>query len=441
MRGDTITYNLGAYAQGADKTLGDALAHIPGFDVDKATGKIQYEGRDISKFYIEGMDMLGGRYGVATNSLPQVDVAAVDVMRNHQPVKVLQDFTYSEDAAINVRLKDAARQRWISTWQAGVGAKDNGVLWHLDEMAMRMNKQWQTMLTLKSNNHGIDISRETNPLLELGEEGTGEPLENYISLEAPTSPNIDKQRSLFNTSHGLTLNYLWRMSESSQLSSQVIYNHDDIDAAGFSQQTYHLADGNDRTISNQKDYHQRKDNLYTQVKYEGNTDKYYLRNTLEGEFTWERQTLNETGTTPHTQEAHLPTFVLKDNVYAIRRHGRKLISFYSYNIAEWHPQNLDVDAGLYQRVNQQRFATDTYASGSWNLGRSTLSSTMGVNAAKAYQYKALWMGRAGRLGDSGQQSFRLCQDLPVARVGIQKSRFPVEHRPAPLLSSEQVSKG
>lgn len=67
--GDTTTYIVGAYANSNDRSIGDVIAKMPGFDVDKSTGKISYEGKPISKFYIEGLDMLGGKYGVATNAV------------------------------------------------------------------------------------------------------------------------------------------------------------------------------------------------------------------------------------------------------------------------------------------------------------------------------------------------------------------------------------
>lgn len=56
-RGDTVSYLVSAFANSNDKSIGDVIAKIPGFDVDKISGKISYEGKPISKFYIEGLDM------------------------------------------------------------------------------------------------------------------------------------------------------------------------------------------------------------------------------------------------------------------------------------------------------------------------------------------------------------------------------------------------
>lgn len=59
-RGDTVSYVVGAFANSNDRSIGDVIAKMPGFDVDKSSGKISYEGKPVSKFYIEGLDMLGG---------------------------------------------------------------------------------------------------------------------------------------------------------------------------------------------------------------------------------------------------------------------------------------------------------------------------------------------------------------------------------------------
>lgn len=103
-QGDTITYNVGSFAQSQDRSIGDVLKRMPGIDVSQS-GKIQYQGEDINKFYIEGSDLLGGKYGIATNGISHDDVGAVEVMENHQPMQVLSGISFSDKAAINLKLK------------------------------------------------------------------------------------------------------------------------------------------------------------------------------------------------------------------------------------------------------------------------------------------------------------------------------------------------
>ena len=82
-QGDTISYNVAGFAQNHDRSIGDVLARMPGIDVANS-GRIKYQGEDINKFYIEGSDLLGGKYGIATNGISHEDVGAVEVMENHQ---------------------------------------------------------------------------------------------------------------------------------------------------------------------------------------------------------------------------------------------------------------------------------------------------------------------------------------------------------------------
>ena len=46
-QGDTISYNVGSFAQSHDRTIGDVLKRMPGIDVSQS-GKIQYQGEDIT---------------------------------------------------------------------------------------------------------------------------------------------------------------------------------------------------------------------------------------------------------------------------------------------------------------------------------------------------------------------------------------------------------
>lgn len=68
-QGDTLSFRLSAFTGAGDISLRDALRKIPGIHVAQ-NGKIRYLGKDISRFYIEGLDLLGGQYNIATNNLP-----------------------------------------------------------------------------------------------------------------------------------------------------------------------------------------------------------------------------------------------------------------------------------------------------------------------------------------------------------------------------------
>ena len=374
--GDTLTYNISTFADQNDRSIGDVLARIPGFEVNKQNGQIMYEGKPISKFYIEGLDMLGGKYGVATNSLPQVDVGSVQVMRNHQPIRVLEDFTYTDEAAVNIRMKEGAKSRWVTSLNGGAGISHDTGLWKLEGFGLRLKSDFQTMLTYKTNNTGQNISKETTSLFSLDDlESRGD----YISLAPPTTPSLAERRTLFNRSHAVTANTMKRINESSQVNVQIIYNNDRQTAQGERLTEYFLPDGT-RAIDNRKDYLRKDNELYGLVKYEKNSASQYLKNSLSGDFTWSRHWLNEEGTASHRQFARKPEYDIKDNLYIIRKYGSNLVSFYSNNRIVSRPQSLVVDS-LYQHVSQQQYSTNTYAMGGTKLGKFSLSLKAGVNAA------------------------------------------------------------
>ncbi|WP_332021373.1 carboxypeptidase regulatory-like domain-containing protein, partial [Kaistella sp.] len=103
-KGDTISYDLKAFESKADRTLADVLKKIPGIEVN-GDGSVLYQGEPINKFYVNGKDLMEGGYGTVNNSLPKDAVQKVEVMENHQPVKILQDKVPSENAGLNVVLK------------------------------------------------------------------------------------------------------------------------------------------------------------------------------------------------------------------------------------------------------------------------------------------------------------------------------------------------
>ena len=159
-QGDTLIYNVAGFATEQDKSIGDVLKKMPGINVDKE-GKIKYNGVDINKFYIEGKDLLEGRYGIATKGISYRDVGRVEVMENHQPIKVMAGFSFSDQAAINLKLKDRAKAQWVGTFESEGGySGSKNVLWNSVLFGMLIKKSMQNITTLKSNNTGLNIGND-----------------------------------------------------------------------------------------------------------------------------------------------------------------------------------------------------------------------------------------------------------------------------------------
>ncbi|MDE6633364.1 MAG: TonB-dependent receptor, partial [Muribaculaceae bacterium] len=119
LRGDTISFLLAAFAGKGDVSLKDALKKVPGVEVS-SSGEISYNGKTISNFYIEGLDLMGGKYDIATTNIPASYVDAIEILNNHKDKKIDRDI-FSDNVAMNVRLKPKAKIRPTGTYSASVG--------------------------------------------------------------------------------------------------------------------------------------------------------------------------------------------------------------------------------------------------------------------------------------------------------------------------------
>lgn len=134
---DTLNYDVDQFASKSDRTIGEVLRRMPGIKVAE-NGSISYNGKPINRFYIDNQDMLEGRYGVATNNVEAKDVATVQVMENHQPIKALKGKEFREEGAINLKLKDNAKNVLVANAQVGIGAAP--LLWNNEAFGMYFGK-------------------------------------------------------------------------------------------------------------------------------------------------------------------------------------------------------------------------------------------------------------------------------------------------------------
>lgn len=105
--GDTLKYNLASFLGKGDVTLEDGIKRLPGIDVSRE-GMISYMGDPITQFYIEGLNMLDGRYNLATKNIPSDYATQVEILRHHKNRKIDKDLP-SNDVAINVKLSHKAK--------------------------------------------------------------------------------------------------------------------------------------------------------------------------------------------------------------------------------------------------------------------------------------------------------------------------------------------
>jgi hypothetical protein len=95
---------VNSFSKEQDRSIGDVLKRMPGIEV-LPDGKILYQGKAINKYYIEGLDLLEGKYNLANDNLPYQEVSQVQILENHQPIKTLDSLQFSDRSALNIKLK------------------------------------------------------------------------------------------------------------------------------------------------------------------------------------------------------------------------------------------------------------------------------------------------------------------------------------------------
>ncbi len=377
-QGDTITYNVGSFAQQQDRSIGDVLKRMPGINVEQS-GKIQYQGEDINKFYIEGSDLLGGKYGIATNGISHEDVGAVEVMENHQPMQVLSGISFSDKAAINLKLKNKAKATWSFHGDAGGGYswQPDGAIWDGELFAMAVMPNFQNITTFKTNNIGEDLSAQATDFFA---SRRGTDLSRYVGVSLPGVPNLSRKRTLFNRSALVSTNALWKLGRG-EFKTQIDYSFNRITAEAANVTTYFLNDGN-RVVTEDRNGVDRSHSLSGKFIYELNQKTAFINNTLKTNIDWDDVRLGVTGSLSNNQTASLPDYYVGNDFKLIKRfNGKHLVTFISKNEWESLPQTLSVsinDGFMRQHVKDHAFYTNESAAYAFSVKCITISLEGGV---------------------------------------------------------------
>ena len=349
-RKDTVRYNLAEFASSKDVHIKDVLKKLPGVDIDD-NGQVKYKGKAIDHYFVEGMDVTGGRYSQINNNLSAKAVKSAEIMENYQSVKALKGKLSSDEIALNLKLDPQARNQWIVNGTLGTGwsdgtqettgtaqtKRDKGtLLWENAANALQLGKGKQSIYGYKSNNNGTDLSREQHILTNNTSQQI--PLHGFLVQPGISAP-LDKQRLLFNETHTLNANRMYKWNDERSLRLQAGYTHNRITQQRGNSQVYYQPDD---TIRMDEAYHYclQNDAAHMEMHYEDNKTIHYLSNRFLAESETNRGTSHELQQTMRTSQ-----FTAK-NFFSLIRNGEK--STWKFNSATQYaylPSSLSLHDG------------------------------------------------------------------------------------------------
>jgi len=348
-KGDTISYLVEQFKGREDQTIEDVLKKLPGIEVEES-GKILYQGLPINKFYVEGLDLTDGRYAMISSNLPHESVSTVEVFEKHQPIRILEDRVYSQQAALNIKLKN-------KTAYTGSGSVASGLspfLWDLKLTPMLLSTDFQLLASYQTNNTGNDVSRQLQQLISRDKLvfpfQTSEAIMLFDGASSEQYGAIDKKRYLDNRIHLANVNVLVPLKKDLQLRANVYFVDDMRKNQSFEERIYFLPED---TIRLNQNYYRRQNNRYWQGTFDlnRNTSDNYLRNkthfSLQQDAYHER-IVNASDTV--NQFLSVPYHRFSNTLNSIFKSGEMLIEFQSLLQYDRGPQELSVAPGQFEAI-------------------------------------------------------------------------------------------
>ncbi|BFG69604.1 hypothetical protein KACHI17_04850 [Sediminibacterium sp. KACHI17] len=346
-RGDTLNYSVSAFMSVQDRVIGDVIKRLPGVEMDD-NGKIKYQGKEINRFYIDGDNLLDGKYNIASNGIPVQMVDKIQVYENHQPIKSLQNAEISDKPALNISLKDKAKLKLTGSGDMAFGVPD---AYQGTANLLLFKKKLKFMNYYKLNNTGLDLSSDL--ISHFNAETEFVPL-NLLQI-ASNNPPLAKKRYLLNQTGLINANNLLKLSAEADIRINVSYLYDRQFQEVNSKIDYYLPGD---TIQFQESYTNKlaQQSFNTNLALTINKSSYYLSNSLLLDSKPQHNYGNLISTGNSRIEQQLSGAVtnfsneLRCNTVI---HKKNIIDFYSFFGKLTNPFLLDVSPGLYQSIFNQ----------------------------------------------------------------------------------------
>jgi hypothetical protein len=408
LSGDTLNYKVSDFSSPQDRVIGDVIKKLPGMDVDK-NGKISYNGKAISNLYIGGDNLLDDKYNIATGSIPHGVVDQVQVMENHQPIKMLKDKVVSDDVALNLTIKKDAKLQLVGQETIGAGLPGN---YYEDLNAMMFKDKYKAINYIKGNNVGIDVGNDliahnaSDFLSRVDNDKPG----TVLSLGTAGDPDLPRNRYLFNKSGLLNLNNLVNLKSGVQLRANLSYLRDD------QRQDYRkiseIYQPNDTIRYTETQRNKRRpDILHGQYTINMNKDKFYLNDNLVTDYSHNNyySALNSNGLPVNQSfKDNLLDFSNELKYMGTLKKSNNIVEIYSYVNRTSEPENRVIDPNL----NPSIFNNGTNYS---FLTQNTNIPTWFTNNYISYKIPRQLVTQSYKAGFSAQ-SQTLSSDLTVTQL-------------------------
>ncbi len=312
VKGDTIVYDVGALTKAGDRNIEDVIKKIPGIQVDERGG-ISYDGEPINHFYIEGLDLMGGNYAVASRNISPADISSVSVYQRHQPKRVLQGKVESKRAALNLKLRKGRMLKPLGYVSAGAGGGED-MLWNGKLYGMFVAPSSQTIVSASGNNSGETsggLPTRRSPYDPFGNTPFG-------------APSVNKDRYIANRTAYATVNHLARLRPDLTLKVNADYGNSRECFEGLTSTDYLSPDSRDLSYSESADNRIRRNTVNAAVKVENNGSRLYFSDEAAFRGAFGRNRYLVVSDADRTQRQRSDAYYFSNTLRTIIRSGERM---------------------------------------------------------------------------------------------------------------------
>ncbi len=388
LKGDTLNFTAPGFMKEGDRSVEEMLRRIPGVEITEG-GQILFNDKPINAFYIDGKNMLDGKYSVATKNLPPDIVSMVQIFENHQPVKALKKFSPTENAAINLKLKPDAKARWVTTGDIAAGFP--GPMFDSKILLFRFGSALQTMNVVKGNNRGKSTGSDTkNQLLGASAQTQLLSIEdlNLVNVTGVTEPPLGEERSLFNTSGYISANAIFNLTETTEATLKVGYSYEKKEREQQEWTDYYLPDGVINRLGEASIFDGLTERPEFDFVIKSNSEGYFLQNRLNFRGRFDNRKTDVSGTNELYSNAYAKQFDLSEAITWIKPYERSLLKISSNSQITESPQQLLVtepesEYNLTQVANFRQIMSENNIS--YTIRRGAVTAETGAGANFRYQ--------------------------------------------------------
>jgi len=260
-RKDTISFLTSAFAQGNEEVMEDLLKKLPGVNVD-SEGTIKIGNQEIEKIMIDGDDMFDKGYKILSKNMPVHPVEKVDILKRYSNNKHLKGIENSEKVALNLTLKEEAKNTWFGNISPGYGIVSEN-RYQLSVNLMSFGKKHKHYFNTNLNNTGYDSTGDISHFIypnrynDPGSIGDDQRAHSLMNLSAPKA-NLKANRTTFNNAEMLALNNIFTLTNKFKMKLLGFLLTDE---NNYFRNSYQSFAANGVSFENTEDYKMRKKDL------------------------------------------------------------------------------------------------------------------------------------------------------------------------------------